>query len=118
MLIFPPVFDWEDGKMPDSFKPRCHIFYGTRTFDIEDGAPKFEGMKEKSDTLPEVEGDSDEDEANDSKQPEPKQAASTTNGNTKGAAKSNASTENGTSNGTAAPKDSIAADVKRQRRSE
>ena len=117
MLIFPPVFDWKDGKMPDTFKPRCHIFYGTRTFDIEDGVPKFEGMKEKSDTLPEVEGDSDEDEANDSKQPEPKQAASTTNGTTKGTGKNDASTANGTSNGTAAPTDSIAADVKRQRRS-
>ncbi|KAK9835809.1 hypothetical protein WJX74_008427 [Apatococcus lobatus] len=140
MLIFPPVFDWKDGKMPDSFKPRCHIFYGTRTFDIEDGAPKFEGMKEKSDKLPEVEGDSDDDDASNSKQPEArsegKQDGTTSNGDAKakstvtaqqdahgarasqnGAAKQDASMSNGQSNGNAAPEDSIASDVKRQRRS-
>ena len=53
MLVFPTVFDWKDGKMPDSFKPRCHMFYGDRTFDIQDGVPKFEGMKDDSAKLPE-----------------------------------------------------------------
>ncbi len=114
MLIFPPVFDWEDGKMPDSFKPRCHIFYGTRTFDIEDGVPKFEGMKEKSDTLPECEGDSDfEDDAN-GKADQPPQA----NGKPdKHKDEQHSSQKARASAGDAAPDDSIASHVKRQRTS-
>lgn len=131
MLVFPPVFDWKDDKMPDSFKPRCHLFYGARTFDIEDGAVKFEGMKEKSDTLPEVEGDSDDDEASNAKTSGAKQEASTANGKSDGgsqpAANSTKASSNGgakrdgssakrDTNGTAAEEDSIAADVKRQRR--
>ena len=131
MLVFPPVFDWKDGKMPDSFKPRCHLFYGARTFDIEDGAVKFEGMKEKSDTLPEIEGDSDDDETGTPAASEAKQETSAANGksnggsqhkadaaipSSNGAAKQDDTTANGNSNGAAAPEDSIAADVKRQRR--
>lgn len=117
--------------MPDSFKPRCHLFYGARTFDIEDGAVKFEGMKEKSDTLPEIEGDSDDDEPNNPTTSEAKREASSANGksssgsqqagkpakaSSNGAAKRDGSAANGDTNGVAAPEDSIAADVKRQRR--
>ena len=138
MLVFPPVFEWEGGKMPDSFKPRCHMFYGSRTFDIEDGAPKFEGMKERSDTLPECEGDSDEEDGEAGPQQDGK--AGTANGDPQKPGDANGKSENlsssngnakpeqqsksskaqaakGESNGNAAPEDSIAAHVKRQRTS-
>lgn len=111
MLVFPPVFEWDDGKMPDSFKPRCHMFYGARTFDFEDGVPKFEGMKERSDTLPECEGDSDWEEEDQEQQKTDDQKASkplSANGR-----KKHSREADDASNGTAANANSIAANVKR-----
>ncbi len=113
MLIFPPGFDWEDGKMPESFKPRCHIFYGTRTFDIEDGVPKFEGMKEKSSKLPDCE-DVDDEEAS---HPviKPRGQKESENGNSSSPPKKGS--PKGGSNGHPQDDDSIASHVKRARTS-
>ncbi|KAK9867590.1 hypothetical protein WJX84_000561 [Apatococcus fuscideae] len=113
MLIFPPGFDWEDGKMPESFKPRCHIFYGTRTFDIEDGVPKFEGMKEKSSKLPDCE-DVDDEEAS---HPviKPRGQKESENGNSSSPPKKGS--PKGGSNGHPKDDDSIASHVKRARTS-
>lgn len=40
--------------MPDDFKGKCHIFYGSRSMDIVDGLPKWSGHKDTSELLPEV----------------------------------------------------------------
>jgi hypothetical protein len=40
--------------MPDDFKAKCHIFYGSRSIDIVDGLPKWAGHKDHSELLPEV----------------------------------------------------------------
>lgn len=53
-LAFPTAFRFEHGEVPASFRPSCHIFYGSRVVDIPDGAPKFEGMKGDSQELPET----------------------------------------------------------------
>ena len=46
-LAFPSIFDFEKGT-PDSFKPKCHIFYGQRVVDIADDLDKWMGHKKKS----------------------------------------------------------------------
>jgi hypothetical protein len=53
MLIFPTIFRFQCDCIPDAFKPTCHIFYGQHVISIKDGAPKYEGHKEKSAQLPE-----------------------------------------------------------------
>lgn len=48
-LAFAPLFDFGfPARVPPSFEPTCHIFYGARTFDINDGKPKFLGHKGQS----------------------------------------------------------------------
>eukprot|EP01084_Bolivina_argentea_P263196 445370_1 len=47
-LAFPSIFDFKNNKTPDSFKPKCHIFYGQRAIDISDELPKWIGHKQKS----------------------------------------------------------------------
>ncbi|MDY0213441.1 MAG: GFA family protein [Desulfuromonadaceae bacterium] len=48
-LAFPTLFDFGlDGKIPDSFKPTCHLFYGQRVLDICDNLPKWSGHKNQS----------------------------------------------------------------------
>lgn len=43
-LAFPTLFDFgTPPKVPDAFRPRCHIFYGARVMDMEDGLPKWSG---------------------------------------------------------------------------
>ena len=32
----------------EEFRPKAHIFYGTRMLDVPDGLPKWEGYAEKS----------------------------------------------------------------------
>jgi len=49
-LAFPTLFDF-GGKVPDSFKPSCHIFYGARVMDMNDGVPKWSGHKNYSTLL-------------------------------------------------------------------
>ena len=51
-LAFPSLFDFgTPPRVPDAFKPTCHIFYGARVFDMNDGLPKWAGHSEKSTTL-------------------------------------------------------------------
>ena len=48
-LAFPTLFDFGcPPKVPEKFKPTCHIFYGMRVFDMEDVLPKWLGHKNKS----------------------------------------------------------------------
>ena len=48
-LAFPSLFDFGGtSKVPDKFKPTCHIFYGMRIIDIADDLPKWLGHKDKS----------------------------------------------------------------------
>lgn len=47
-IAFPSIFDFEDGIVPQSFKPKCHIFYGQRQFDMYDELPKWIAHKQKS----------------------------------------------------------------------
>jgi hypothetical protein len=46
-LAFGPLFEFgsEGGarRVPEAFRARCHVFYGSRVMDVEDGLPKFEG---------------------------------------------------------------------------
>ncbi|KAJ9473474.1 hypothetical protein DIPPA_28194 [Diplonema papillatum] len=46
-LSFPSLFDFE-GATPAAFKPTCHIFYGARVFDVNDGLPKWAGHKDST----------------------------------------------------------------------
>jgi hypothetical protein len=48
-LAFPSLFDFgTPPTVPETFKPTCHIFYGARVFDMDDGLPKWSGLNEKS----------------------------------------------------------------------
>ena len=43
-LAFPTLFDFGAAqRIPDAFRPSCHIFYGMRVLDIDDGLPKWAG---------------------------------------------------------------------------
>jgi hypothetical protein len=53
MLLFPTVFNFDRNRIPESFKPTCHIFYGQRVVDVRDGVPKFDGHKDQSKILEE-----------------------------------------------------------------
>ena len=46
-LAFPTLFDFAE-KVPASFRPTCHIFYGERVIDVSDDLPKWQGHKDKS----------------------------------------------------------------------
>lgn len=51
-LAFPSLFDFgTPPRVPESFKPTCHIFYGMRVMDIDDGLPKWSGHKNESTLL-------------------------------------------------------------------
>ncbi len=48
-LAFPSLFDFgTPPKIPEAFKPTCHIFYAARVFDMDDGLPKWAGHSENS----------------------------------------------------------------------
>ena len=48
-LAFPSLFDFgRIANVPASFKPTCHIFYGSRVVDIHDDLPKWSGHKDSS----------------------------------------------------------------------
>lgn len=48
-LAFPSLFDFgTPPKVPEAFKPTCHIFYAARVFDMDDGLPKWVGMNDIS----------------------------------------------------------------------
>ena len=48
-MAFGPLFDFgSPARVPPAFSPSCHIFYGARVIDVDDGRPKFLGHKEHS----------------------------------------------------------------------
>lgn len=51
-LSFPSLFDFgTPPQVPEAFRASCHIFYGMRVMDIEDGLPKWSGHKNESTLL-------------------------------------------------------------------
>ena len=51
-LAFPSLFDFgTPPKVPEPFKPSCHIFYQMRVIDITDDLPKWLGHKSHSTLL-------------------------------------------------------------------
>lgn len=45
-LAFGPMFDFGfPPRIPESFMPTCHIFYGARVMEVNDRLPKFMGHK-------------------------------------------------------------------------
>jgi len=51
-LAFPSLFDFgHPSKVPAAFRPTCHIFYGLRVVDLNDGLPKWSGHKNHSERL-------------------------------------------------------------------
>jgi hypothetical protein len=48
-LAFGPLFDFGfPPRVPPAFAPSCHIFYGSRVIDVDDGKPKYLGQKGSS----------------------------------------------------------------------
>jgi hypothetical protein len=48
-LAFGPLFDFGfPPRVPAAFSASCHIFYGSRVIDVDDGKPKFLGQKGSS----------------------------------------------------------------------
>jgi hypothetical protein len=51
-LAFPSLFDFGPiAAIPKPFRPTCHIFYGLRVVDMNDGLPKWAGHKNHSERL-------------------------------------------------------------------
>ena len=51
-LAFGPLFDFgTPPQVPVAFQPTCHIFYGSRVIDVDDGKPKYLGHKGSSPLL-------------------------------------------------------------------
>ena len=51
-LAFPSLFDFgHEDEVPGSFRPTCHIFYGTRVVEVGDDLPKWSGHKNHSTRL-------------------------------------------------------------------
>jgi hypothetical protein len=48
-MAFGPAFDFgSPPRVPPALAPTCHIFYGARVIDVDDGRPKFLGHKGSS----------------------------------------------------------------------
>ena len=51
-LAFPTLFDFgAPPRVPQAFKPTCHIFYAMRMMDVDDALPKWSGHKDSSTLL-------------------------------------------------------------------
>ena len=51
-LAFPSLFDFDRfSQVPESFRPTCHLFYGSRVFDMNDDLPKWSGHKNHSERM-------------------------------------------------------------------
>ncbi len=51
-LAFPTLFDFGlPPRVPEAFRPTCHIFYAMRVVEIADGLPKWSGHKGESTLL-------------------------------------------------------------------
>ena len=54
---FPSLFDFgEPHQIPDSFKPTCHLFYGSHIVDMRDDLPKYMGKRGSALWSPDHEG--------------------------------------------------------------
>lgn len=56
ILLFPSLIDFESEHDRKNFAARCHMFYGRRVVDINDGKPKWTGLSEQSEPMSEEEG--------------------------------------------------------------
>ena len=55
VICYPSGFQFGgDNPMPEDFKAKCHIFYGSRSVDMPDGLPKWAGHKDGSKLIPEI----------------------------------------------------------------
>ncbi|CAD6574154.1 MAG: hypothetical protein CYPHOPRED_005296 [Cyphobasidiales sp. Tagirdzhanova-0007] len=55
VLCYPSAFSFgKDNPVPQDFKAKCHIFYGSRSVDMIDGLPKWSGHRDHSELIPEV----------------------------------------------------------------
>ncbi|NWH06841.1 GFA family protein [Desulfobacter latus] len=51
-LAFPSLFDFGyPAKVPEAFRPTCHLFYGSKVIEIQDDLPKWSGHKNHSELL-------------------------------------------------------------------
>lgn len=51
-LAFPSLFNFGYGStVPEAFRPTCHLFYGVRVIDMNDGLPKWAGHKNHSNRM-------------------------------------------------------------------
>jgi hypothetical protein len=51
-LAFPSLFDFgAPPRVPQAFKPTCHIFYAMRMMDVDDALPKWSAHKNSSTLL-------------------------------------------------------------------
>jgi len=51
-LAFPTLFEFAaTDEIPEAFRPTCHIFYGQRVVDVDDGLPKWSGHKNASERI-------------------------------------------------------------------
>ena len=51
-LAFPTLFEFgAPSQIPEAFRPTCHIFYGQRVVDVDDGLPKWSGHKNASEKI-------------------------------------------------------------------
>lgn len=51
-LAFPSLFHFgHPAKVPEAFRPTCHLFYGSRIIEIPDDLPKWSGHKNHSELL-------------------------------------------------------------------
>ena len=52
-LAFPTLFEFgTPARIPDAFRPTCHIFYESRVVDVADDLPRWAGHKNRSERLP------------------------------------------------------------------
>jgi hypothetical protein len=48
-LAFPELFDFgSPRRVPEAFRPRCHIFYESRLLEVADALPKWAGHRDRS----------------------------------------------------------------------
>lgn len=51
-LAFPSLFDFSAfSTIPKTFRPTCHLFYGSRVMDMKDHLPRWSGHKNHSQVL-------------------------------------------------------------------
>ena len=51
-LAFPTLFEFgAPSQIPEAFRPTCHIFYGQRVVEVDDGLPKWSRHKNASEKI-------------------------------------------------------------------